>query len=83
MRNARGRDGGIRKKLAAGIRPFIDCRIHLDCHRTHSSESDHDGSLWAALEPNKGMKPGPSASWKLCVKRGRDGRDAPAPRVTV
>ena len=38
---------------------------------------------WSALEPNKGMKPGPSASWKLCVKRGRDGRDAPAPRVTV
>jgi len=24
-------------KRAAGL---IDCRIHLDCHRTHSSESD-------------------------------------------
>jgi hypothetical protein len=25
------------KRAAAGL---IDCRIHLDCHRTHSSESD-------------------------------------------
>jgi hypothetical protein len=26
-----------KSKCAAGL---IDCRIHLDCHRTHSSESD-------------------------------------------
>ncbi len=26
-----------KSKRAAGL---IDCRIHLDCHRTHSSESD-------------------------------------------
>jgi hypothetical protein len=26
-----------KSKRAVGL---IDCRIHLDCHRTHSSESD-------------------------------------------
>jgi len=37
----------VRSKRAAGL---IDCRIHQDCHRTHSSESDlHPRriSLWA------------------------------------
>jgi hypothetical protein len=37
----------VRSKRAAGL---IDCRIHQDCHRTHSSESDQHPrriSLWA------------------------------------
>ena len=37
----------VRSKRAAGL---IDCRIHQDCHRTHSSESDRHPrriSLWA------------------------------------
>ena len=33
-----------KSKRAAGL---IDCRIHLDCHRTHSSESDQRISLSA------------------------------------
>jgi hypothetical protein len=43
----------------------------------------YDGSGWVALEASKGMRPGPSASWKLCVKRGKDGKDAPTQRVAI
>jgi hypothetical protein len=34
-----------------------------------------DGSLWIAL-CNTPHKPGTDKSWQLCVKRGRDGKDA-------
>ena len=33
----------------------------------------HDGSLWICVAPTKG-KPGPSAGWRLAVKKGRDGQ---------
>ena len=33
----------------------------------------HDGSLWICVAPTKG-KPGPSAGWRLAVKRGQDAR---------
>lgn len=34
-----------------------------------------DGSLWTCLRDTS-ARPGTSADWQLCVKRGRDGRDA-------
>ena len=36
----------------------------------------HDGTLWAARAPSKGMTPGTpaaSASWRMAMKRARDG----------
>jgi hypothetical protein len=37
----------------------------------------YDGSMWACLEAHCGVRPGSSdTSWKLAVKRGKDGRDA-------
>jgi hypothetical protein len=34
------------------------------------------GSLWVALGPSTGMKPGSSpGAWQLAVKRGADGKD--------
>ena len=33
----------------------------------------HDGSLWVCVAATKG-KPGPSAGWRLAVKRGQDAR---------
>jgi hypothetical protein len=36
----------------------------------------HDGTLWAALAPSKGLTPGSdaaNASWRLAMKRARDG----------
>lgn len=35
----------------------------------------HDGSMWCCLTPTS-SKPGTDESWQLCVKKGRDGRDA-------
>lgn len=35
-----------------------------------------DGSMWVALRNVVVEKPGASESWQLCVKRGRDGKDA-------
>lgn len=35
----------------------------------------HGGSLWLAIEKAEGT-PGASPSWRLIVKRGKDGRDA-------
>jgi hypothetical protein len=34
----------------------------------------HDGSLWIALADTE-AQPGAGEGWKLCTKRGRDGRD--------
>jgi hypothetical protein len=34
-----------------------------------------DGSLWIALE-HTDARPGRDSTWRLCVKRGRDGKDA-------
>jgi hypothetical protein len=36
----------------------------------------HDGSCWIATIQNKGLRPGDGQTWKLIVKRGKDGRDA-------
>ena len=35
----------------------------------------HDGSMWHCNRETN-SKPGESDAWTLCVKRGRDGRDA-------
>jgi hypothetical protein len=37
----------------------------------------HRGSMWACQAPTR-SKPGTSRDWQLCVKAGRDGRDARA-----
>ena len=37
------------------------------------------GSLWIAQAPTA-QKPGQSDTWRLAVKRGRDGKDAPEPK---
>jgi hypothetical protein len=36
----------------------------------------YGGSLWIARAANSGVTPGSGAGWQLCVKRGRDGKDA-------
>lgn len=37
----------------------------------------YDGSVWHCKSANQGQRPGSAPSfWQLCVKRGRDGRDA-------
>jgi hypothetical protein len=42
------------------------------------------GSMWVAKVINNAVKPGDSAGvWRLAVKRGRDGRDAPQPNGPV
>lgn len=41
-----------------------------------------DGSFWIAQRRTK-AKPGTCADWRLAVKRGRDGKDAGAPRVAT
>ena len=33
----------------------------------------HDGSLWICVAPTKG-RPGPSAGWRLAVKKGQDAK---------
>jgi len=35
----------------------------------------HDGSMWCATRDTR-SRPGTSNDWQLCVKRGRDGKDA-------
>lgn len=40
----------------------------------------HEGSLWHCCDDNINAEPGPSAAWRLAVKRGRDGRDAKGSR---
>jgi hypothetical protein len=37
----------------------------------------HKGALWHANIASIGDTPGEGANWTLCVKAGRDGRDAP------
>jgi hypothetical protein len=34
------------------------------------------GSMFIAVHPSRMHRPGSSGDWKLCVKRGRDGKDA-------
>ena len=36
----------------------------------------HQGSMWHSNEDENADKPGSSDAWVLCVKRGRDGKDA-------
>jgi hypothetical protein len=36
----------------------------------------YHGSLWVALRASSGEAPEGSDAWRLCCKRGRDGRDA-------
>jgi len=36
-----------------------------------------DGSIWHAQRDSKGARPGDGDSWKLAVRHGRDGKDAP------
>ncbi|TGQ35334.1 hypothetical protein [Mesorhizobium sp. M4B.F.Ca.ET.214.01.1.1] len=36
----------------------------------------HDGSMWHAEIGSQGLLPGQGAAWKLCVKKGKDARDA-------
>jgi len=38
--------------------------------------ASHSGSLWFCHAPTS-SKPGTSDDWQLCVKKGRDGKDAP------
>ena len=35
----------------------------------------HSGSMFVATIKSKGLRPGDGSAWKLCCKRGRDGRD--------
>jgi hypothetical protein len=35
----------------------------------------HGGSAWLSKMPNNTTKPGDGLSWRLIVKRGRDGKD--------
>lgn len=47
-----------------------------DAQYAKSDMVTFDGSMWIATEANKNSKPGQyNKHWKLCVKRGRDGRD--------
>src|SRR5262249_37158148 len=39
------------RKSPASAGGLIDCRIHLDCHRTHSSESDLKNQYDALASP--------------------------------
>ena len=39
----------------------------------------YGGSMWHSNEDDNLDKPGSSDTWTLCVKRGRDGRNADAP----
>ena len=34
----------------------------------------HNGSLWIAREPSRGVRPGDGRAWQLAVKRGKDAR---------
>lgn len=45
--------------------------------RRHSFCSDR-GAMWYAMVDSKGVRPGSGDGvWRLCVKSGRDGKDAP------
>lgn len=37
--------------------------------------ASHRGSLWFCHEPTS-SRPGTDETWQLCVKKGRDGKDA-------
>jgi hypothetical protein len=42
----------------------------------------HNGSVWHCASACEGQKP-PGNCWTLAVKHGRDGKDAPQPKVPV
>jgi hypothetical protein len=37
-----------------------------------------DGSIWVCLADHETARPGQSSGWQLCVRKGRDGKDARA-----
>jgi hypothetical protein len=47
-----------------------------DVSYAKGSMTTHAGSLWHSNVAENRTKPGESEQWTLCVKRGRDGRDA-------
>jgi hypothetical protein len=47
-----------------------------DVSYAKGSTATHGGSLWHSNVADNRTKPGESDAWTLCVKRGRDGRDA-------
>jgi hypothetical protein len=51
-----------------------------DIDYAEGSAVTHDGSIFIAGIKSKGLRPGNgTAGWKLAVKHGRNGKDAPPP----
>jgi len=85
---------GIHKYIAAVVRPLVErikaleglqTKTLADAYRgiwipnpyERGAIVTHKGGLWLAVQGGDG-RPGESATWKLIVKAGRDGKDAAA-----
>jgi hypothetical protein len=72
------------RKLEARIRAIEERPLLEDCGTWNRSSTyypgnvvTHDGSSWVARTSHAHGEPGKCDDWRLMVKRGRDGKDAP------
>jgi hypothetical protein len=72
--------GEASKEFALRVPRFKDCGIYRDggAHRAGDGVT-HGGSFWISQKDGPQGAPGESSDWRLAVKKGRDGKDAPQP----
>lgn len=70
--------GEVSREFLIRLPRFKDCGVFREGTYRQGDGVTFGGSLWLAQKDDPPGKPGdPDSGWRLAVKKGRDGRDAP------